>query len=184
MKRPGLKRLRGLNLISDAYRAQLEQLHREHADFGTSSPMYADIIRGVIKRYQPEQLLDIGCGKASLKDALGIRDGYIGYDPAIPEYSAIPSPSDLTVCVDVLEHIEMEHLDSVLDFLRDMTKKVGFFAVHTGPAMHHLPDGRNAHITQRPAEWWLKLILDRFKLRSFDKDVSGFWCIVEPIGIE
>lgn len=171
-------------MISDSYRAQLQQLHQEHDDFGTSAPMYAPLISGVIKRYQPEQLLDIGCGKATLKDALRIRDGYIGYDPAIPEYSAIPSPSDMTVCLDVLEHIEIEHLDNMLDFLRDMTKKVGFFAVHTGPAKHHLPDGRNAHLIQQKAEWWLPKLIERFSIAAFEKGSSGFWCIVEPLDIK
>lgn len=171
-------------MISESYKAQLEQLHREREDFGTSSPMYAPLIRGIIQKYQPEQLLDYGCGKQALKAALGIRDGYIGYDPSIPEYSAKPEPADLVINTDVLEHVESEYVIPVLDDLKRVTKKVGFFAIHTGPAMHILPSGQNAHITQRPAEWWLNLILERFTLRAYEKDTHGFWCIVEPIDIE
>ena len=171
-------------MISDSYRAQLQQLHQEHEDFGTSSPMCAPLIRGIINKYQPEQLLDYGCGKAALRDALGIRDGYIGYDPSIPEYSTIPDPADMCVCTDVLEHVESEYVIPVLDDLKRVTKKVGFFVIHTGPAKHILPDNRNAHITQRPAEWWLNLILERFSLRTYEKDKNGFWCIVEPLDIK
>lgn len=167
-------------MISDSYKAQLSQLHREKEDFGTSAGMYVPIIRGIIKRYKPESLLDYGCGKAVLKDELGILGGYVGYDPSIEEYSAIPEPADLVCNLDVLEHVESEYVIPVLDDLKRVTKKVGFFAIHTGPALNHLPDGRNCHITQKPCECWLSLIIERFDIRALEKGQHGFWIIVEP----
>lgn len=169
-------------LISPEYKAQLEQLHQERPDFGTSSPMYADFIRGIIKKYEPEDLLDFGCGKAALKGALGIKEGYYGYDPAMPEYSAVPEPRDLCICSDVLEHVELGYVPKVIKELARCTKKVGFFVIHTGPAMHHLPDGRNAHITQEKASWWLNHLIQHFEIIALETDKYGFWVLVEPRG--
>jgi hypothetical protein len=142
--------------------------------------MYAGFISNIIKKYQPEGLLDFGAGKQALKQALGIRDGYFAYDPAIPEISATPAPQDMVVCTDVLEHVELEHVSSVLKDLERVTKKVGFFVIHTGPAMHHLPDGRNAHITQQKASWWLAHLIKHFEIIALETDKYGFWVLVEP----
>jgi len=140
--------------------------------------MYAPILRKIIEQYRPAELLDFGCGKQALKDALGIAEGYIPYDPAIPGIDASPAPADLVVSTDVLEHIEPEYLDAVLDDLRRVTRKVGFFAVHTGAALNHLPDGRNAHLIQQSPKWWLPKLLDRFELIQFVVMPNGFWVIV------
>lgn len=168
-------------MISDAYREQLSQLHREKADFGTSSPMYAPIIRNIIKRYQPEELLDYGAGKQALKSALGIKEGYRAYDPCIPEISETPNPADFVVCTDVLEHVEAYHIYGVLKDLQRVTKKVGFFAIHTGAALNVLPDGRNAHITQEDANWWLGHLITRWNIEAFERNELGCWAIVTPL---
>lgn len=165
-------------MLSETYRQQLAKLHEDKPDFGTSSVMYVPILRQVIKQFQPEELLDYGCGKMALKDALGIADGYVGYDPAIPGVDAPPTPTDMVVCTDVLEHVEPEYLDTVLDDLRRVTKQVGFYAVHTGAALNHLPDGRNAHLIQEPPKWWLPKIIDRFELIQFQLMTNGFWVLV------
>lgn len=165
-------------MISDSYRKQLSQLHQDKPGFGTSSAMYALILRQVIQQYRPAELCDYGCGKQALKDALGIAEGYVPYDPAIPGIDAPPTPTDMVVCTDVLEHIELEHLDAVLDDLRRVTVKIGFFAVHTGAALNHLPDGRNAHLIQEPPKWWLPKLLERFDLIQFNAMSNGFWVLV------
>ena len=168
-------------MISEDYKAQLAQLHREKEDFGTSLPMYAPIIRSIIKRYEPEELLDYGAGKQALKDALGIKDGYRAYDPCIPEISAVPDPADFVVCTDVLEHVEPHHLQDVLADLQRVIKKVGFLAIHTGPTMNILPDGRNAHIIQEPARWWIQHLIRLWNIEAFERDKYGCWAIVTPI---
>lgn len=166
--------------ISPEYRAQLEQLHRDRPDFGTSAHIYADFIRGLIHKFKPEGLCDFGCGKAVLKDALGIKEGYFGYDPAIPEYSQVPDPQDLVTCCDVLEHCELGREEGVIAELAQVTKKIGFFVVHTGPAMHILPDGKNAHLIQQPASWWLPKLLKHFEPLAMETDTYGFWIVVKP----
>lgn len=168
-----------MQLISDEYRAQQESLH-ESAQFdgkpvayGGAAIFYAPIIAKIINKMEPTHILDYGCGKhlilpRALAEA-GVRHRfkYQAYDPAVPKFAGNPVPAEMVVSVDVLEHVEEEHIDDVLDHLRDLTEAVGFFSIHTGPALKELPDGRNAHVLQRPAEWWLPRIMCRFDLQAF-----------------
>jgi hypothetical protein len=129
------------------------------------------------------RMLDYGAGKGRLGQALAqimprvpeIRH----YDPAVPEWSATPAPEPFVACIDVLEHIEPELLDTVLDDLQRVTMGLGIFTVHTGPAVKVLPDGRNAHLIQQPAQWWLPKFLARFELVAFNRMPQGFWVLVE-----
>lgn len=168
-------------MLSDEYRSQLEQLHTEKSDFGTTSGMYAPLIKGIIKKFRPHDMLDYGAGKQTLKTALGIEEGYHAYDPAIQEIADVPNPHDLVVCTDVLEHIEPLYLQRVLDDLQRVTQKVGFLAIHTGKALNHLPDGRNAHLIQEPARWWMHFILKRWEIEAMERGEHGFWVIVTPL---
>lgn len=167
-----------MELISEYYRKQLEELH-QNPQFGISSPMYADLINGIIKRFKPWEVLDYGAGKQCLKEHIE-AEKYIAYDPAIPGICEIPKPADMVVCTDVLEHVELGHESGVLDDLQRVTKEVGFFAIHTGEAMHHLPDGRNAHLIQQPASWWMSKICRRFEPVAMEAGKHGFWVIVTP----
>ncbi len=142
--------------------------------------MYAGFIRQVIQKFQPEGLLDYGAGKQALKEALGIKEGYFAYDPAIEEISQTPEPQDMVVCTDVLEHIELGMEEKVIQDLHRVTRKVGFFVIHTGAAMHHLPDGRNAHLIQQPPSWWLLKFLKHFEPIAMETDKYGFWILVKP----
>lgn len=168
-------------MISETYRAQLAQLHKEKEDFGTSSPMYAGMIRTIIRQYECGDLLDYGAGKQALKKALGIKEGYFAYDPSIEEISAVPEARDLVVCTDVLEHVELGYVPKVIADLARCVRKVGFFAIHTGAALNVLPDGRNAHICQFPARWWLHHLIKHFDIVQLNAEELGFWVIVKPI---
>ena len=77
-------------------------------------------------------------------------------------------------CIDVLEHIEPDLLDNVLDDLMMLTDGYAFITVHTGPAVKTLSDGRNAHLIQKPARWWLPKLMNRFDLVTFQATKSGF----------
>ena len=160
-------------LISEQYRAQQKTLH-DAGNYGTVAEHFAPMVAEVINRLEVTHLLDYGCGSnLSLPKALAKAGSvkhkfkYQAYDPCVEKYSAPPVPAEFVVCIDVLEHIEEDCIDSVLDHLQEMTEAVGFFSVDTGPAMKSLPDGRNAHILQRPVEWWLMRICARFDLQTF-----------------
>lgn len=132
----------------------------------------------IIKKFEVSELLDYGAGKCRLFEALqGFIDRpitYRPYEPADKRYSADPKPSDMVACIDVLEHVEPEYLDSVLDDLKRLTKRVGLFTVHTGPAKKTLPDGRNAHLTQENMDWWFQKFTSRFELQTLQNQDNGF----------
>lgn len=124
-----------------------------------------------------DHLLDYGCGhNLSLKDNLAPTRGfrYQAYDPGVPDFADDPVPAEMVVCIDVLEHIEPDLLENVLDHLEELTEKVLFATVHTGPAGKILPDGRNAHLIQKPAEWWLPKFIERFYLKGYNARGNGF----------
>lgn len=169
-------------LISEAYRATQEHLH-ETTQYGTASIQYAPMVSQIIDRMSISHLLDYGSGKScnlgktlfsrgsSVKPKLehippGEKFKYQAYDPGVPELAGLPVPAQMLACVDVLEHVEPECLDSVLDHLVQLTEAVAFLTIHTGPAKKMLPDGRNAHINQQPMQWWLPKLWDRFDLHS------------------
>ena len=160
-------------LISESYRAEQEALHAK-GNYGTASLQYGEIVSGLVEATGAKTLLDYGCGSMqNLKTVLDCDVLYLGYDPAVPAFSA-KEPSDLVTCIDVLEHIEPDLLDNVLDDLLMLVDKWGFYTVHTGPAVKTLSDGRNAHLIQKPASWWLPKLMQRWDLQQFQANKHGF----------
>ena len=95
---------------------------------------------------------------------------------------APPRTAELVCCIDVLEHIEPNFVDNVLHDLERITENLGFFSIHMGPAEKILPDGRNAHIIQKPASWWLPIISKYFEVVHLETHKMmglGFWILVK-----
>lgn len=169
--------------ISADYLEQQKQLH-QNPNYGVASLQYAPLVVQVADVTGAKSISDYGAGKCNLKkklDELGRGHlAYYPYDPAFPEYGE-PRDADLVCCIDVLEHIEPDYLDAVLADLARITRRVGLFTVHTGPAVKHLPDGRNAHLTQQPASWWLPRLCAHFEIVEMQRLPGGFWVAVEPL---
>ena len=169
-------------LISEDYRKMQQELHR-NPNYGVASIQYAPMVAQVMEAAGITEILDYGAGKGRLGLALeGMYENPLvihHYDPAIPQWSQPPQPCDLVACIDVLEHIEPDLLDNVLNDLKRVTARVGVFTVHTGAAVKVLGDGRNAHLIQKPASWWLPKFMERFELHTFKKMPAGFWIVVE-----
>lgn len=140
-------------LITEGYRELQQELH-QNARYGAASMKFADRVRGLIQACQAKTLLDYGAGKCLLRTAVaGVK--VKEYDPCVPELSARPrGVFDLVCCLDVLEHIEPDCLDEVLADIASLTGGVAFMTIHTGPAGKFMSDGRNAHLIQKPIEWW------------------------------
>lgn len=165
-------------LLSEQYRAEQAKLHAA-GNYGTASLQYGAMVSGIVDNSGAKTLLDYGCGSMrNLAKVLDCDVVYEGYDPAVPAFAADPDAADLVVCIDVLEHIEPDCLDSVLDHLKAKTLKHAFFTVHTGPAVKVLSDGRNAHLIQQPASWWLPKFLARWDLMQFQANKHGFWVVM------
>ena len=162
----------------------MQQKLHENPNYGVASVGYAPLVAEILQQVGMTELLDYGAGKGRLGETLRQhiqRPLTIHhYDPAVPEWSAPPAPSRFVACIDVLEHIEPHLLDNVLDDLKRVTAGVGVFTVHTGPAVKVLSDGRNAHLIQQPADWWLPKFMERFDLVNFSRMTLGFWIGVEP----
>lgn len=62
--------------------------------------------------------------------------------------------TDLTICLEVLEHITPKRADILIDAIADTSKHVLFSAATPGQGGTH-------HINERPLEYWIKKLRDR-----------------------
>ena len=170
-------------LISESYREEQKKLHST-GTYGTAAKGYASLVTSIINRLEISHVLDYGCGSLlSLYNSIkpDHKITYQAYDPGVEDYSGSPVPAEMVCCIDVLEHIEPDLLDNVLDDLKGLTQAVLFCTIHTGPAVKVLSDGRNAHLTQEPMNWWLPKLWERFDLQTVQ--VTGeknFYVIANP----
>jgi len=149
-------------LISAEYRDMNAALHRSRLDYGVGGGRHAPAILALAESLKTTSILDYGCGKGYLARALPFP--IWEYDPAIPGKDESPRPADLVVCLDVLEHIEPDKVRFVLDDLRRVCRRVGYFIIHTGPSGKTLADGRNAHLIQKPKDWWVAKLKPHFMI--------------------
>ena len=143
------------------------------------------MVAGIMQSNGLTHLLDYGCGRNTsllkgfqkIKKELPNGFRYQAYDPGVPKYADQPIPAELVCCIDVLEHIEPELLENVLDHLAELTEVLCFLTIHTGPAGKVLSDGRNAHLIQKPPQWWLPKLMERWTIQTFQLTQHGFWVI-------
>ncbi len=171
--------------ITEDYRKQQQVLH-QNPNYGVASLAFAPLVAELIRQAKVRSVSDYGAGKKNLLKGLGEAGisgiQYRPYDPAFPEYG-VPQAADLVCCIDVLEHIEPELIDNVIAELARITTNVGFFSIHMGPAGKVLPDGRNAHLIQKPSSWWLPKLVRHFEivqLQTHQTMGHGIWVIVNP----
>lgn len=170
-------------LITDDYREVQRKLH-ENPDYGRASEGYAPLVAKMIDQFEVDELLDYGAGKLRLlktiadKRLVSRRFRYVPYEPADERYSERPMPCEMVACIDVLEHVEPECLDEVMDDLRRITARIGFFTIHCGPAAKVLPDGRNAHLIQEGLAFWVPRLDQRFDIQTVQRMPQGFWVLV------
>lgn len=123
-------------------------------------PRYLDWF---LQQINAGSVCDFGCGKGRLVSTL--QKQYTikvyGYDPGNPEFAASMDDLsvDLIISCDVLEHVEPEYLDETLVYLRQRSRYI-YHAIALSPAKLILPDGRNAHLIQKPCHWWRRKFVD------------------------
>jgi hypothetical protein len=151
------------------YLEQYKILHRQ-GNYGSSSEKLYDDILPLVKEINPYSILDYGCGQSKLIDILPCTLRY-RYDPAILQFaSRIIFPIDLVICIDVLEHIPENYILSTLRDIKSYNEKV-IFDIGTQLATHILPNGRNAHCTVKPIEWWIDKLEEVFSKVIFVKNI-------------
>ena len=174
-----------MEIISKEYLNLQKKLH-ENENYGMASVSLALSVKKLFRANSFVSISDYGAGKTRLFESLEKLNNtpkeYFPYDPAFPEYGK-PKTADLVCCIDVLEHIEQIFIDNVIKELSLITKNIGFYTVHMGPAGKFLSDGRNAHLIQKPTSWWLEKIIkffDIIQLSEHNMMGKGFWLIVKP----
>lgn len=164
-------------LISEEMKEQNRLLHEQNAFYGRGGEKYAEIVKKM-KTEDVQSILDYGCGKGTLAKSLPFP--IWEYDPGIPGKDELPKPADLVVCTDVLEHIEPDKLGAVLEDLQRVTLKFGYFVIHLGAAKKTYPNGKNAHLIQKDANWWTEKLKKRFSLASVIQKGNELHVIVTP----
>lgn len=168
-------------LISAEYRQLNTRLHHDNVTYGAGGGKHAPIVLKLIESVKTHSVLDYGCGRGYLGKALAEHGIPIWeYDPAIPGKDESPRAADLVVCTDVLEHVEPDKIVYVLDDLRRVTRKVGYFVIHTGPSSKLLADGRNAHVLQRDRAWWEGMLRKFFHVATIMERYPLLYIVVGP----
>ena len=161
--------------ISETYRELNRKLHADRRDYGSgdSTCQWYPLVSEYAQMIGAMSILDYGAGKAKMGQTLS-HMMVIPYDPAVAGIDDTPDQHDLVVSLDVLEHIEPECLDVVLDDIKRCALKGVFLTVNMKPAIKTLADGRNAHLIQKPIEWWLPKLMERWDLLAVKQNGKGF----------
>ena len=166
-------------LLSDEYRKLNAELHQREPTYGTTGRRYVDIIRSLAKKHNARHILDYGCGKCDLWQALHKEIEVHNFDPALPGLDARPEPADVVACIDVLEHVESEYLDNVLTDLARITLRAALITIATRPALKLLADGTNPHRILEDTRWWVRRLEQYFQIT--DAGAHSFGSAVQVI---
>lgn len=146
------------DLVSPAYRQTLQETHTEQKRWGNGGKYHWQSVATFARTLQASTILDYGCGQGLLKKNLLVEYPHLTvseYDPGLPGRDTVPTGVyDIVACTDVLEHVEPDRVDLTLEHMRSLTAKGLFAIISLRPAALVLTDGRNAHLTVQPAEWW------------------------------
>jgi hypothetical protein len=107
-------------------------------------------------------VLDYGCGKTNwdvpgfhdemtARQFFGVNDVHL-YEPGLGLDDRVLS--DAVVCFDVLEHVFIADVSSVVWDLFSHARVAVICNVACYPARAILPNGENAHVSVRPPMWW------------------------------
>lgn len=123
----------------------------------------------IIARIPTKTILDYGCGggKQYTEDRIQESWGYTGeitlFDPGVPTINELPVGTfDGVICTGVLEHIPEDEIDMAINNLASYADKWAFIVVGIEPTRKLLPDGRQAHVTLQPPQWWEDKIKSAF----------------------
>ena len=146
------------DLASPAYRAQLEAMHAKKG-WGGDGKKHAAQTLAFARELDAGSILDYGCGRGALATALAESHLKIeGFDVGIPAKRVMPKPADIVVCTDVIEHVEPKKLDNVLRHICLLSAKGAHLVIATRAANAVLPDGKNAHLIVKEADFWLQKV--------------------------
>lgn len=154
-------------MASEGYERQ-DQTHVENAFSDFELRAYRPQILSILDQHSISTVLDYGCGGSdwhasgfdvesnqSAIEYFNLQNAY-RYEPArdIDERQSV----DCVVSFDVLEHIFIADVPSVLRDMFSYASKLIVLNVACYPAAAKLPNGENAHITVRNPVWWKGMV--------------------------
>lgn len=144
-------------MISEYWRDQNSLLHESCIGFGIRGARHSDIVQQLCRHIGTVDVLDYGCGAAKLSASLPFPIS--SYDPCIPKFSRHPSPADVVVCTDVMEHVEGDMINQTLREIFDLSRIACYFAIATKPDWSKsMPDGSNPHCSVMSHGGWLEIL--------------------------
>jgi|ETNmetMinimDraft_21_1059911.scaffolds.fasta_scaffold184022_2 2-polyprenyl-3-methyl-5-hydroxy-6-metoxy-1,4-benzoquinol methylase len=156
------------DLVSKKYKEKLVAFHRKRNWGNGAPPNAASIVYKYMAITRSNSLLDYGAGYGAFKQAIkkyqlstNYRQHRLDlnvheYEPGVVGKDEDPPICDVTVCFDVLEHIEPNKIDNVLQHIYDKTRKWAYVSICTVPARKTFPDGQNLHLLVKESSWWLE----------------------------
>lgn len=153
-------------MISGEYQRVLRATHTTYPVWGHG---HASNHLTQVLASDPSSVLDYGCGKGGLVEALrALNVKADGYDPGITQWELKPRGEyALVTCFDVMEHIEPEYLDAVLADIAHYGETL-LATISLVPAKKNLIDGRNAHLIVQPAAWWKAKLHEHYAVIEYE----------------
>jgi len=178
---------------TDAY-AEMQKSMHDGEDYGVVGARSVELIGRMLLGVHAQlgrrvSMFDYGSGPGRLVEALQkviCCADYQNYDPFHAKWADNVEPGivDVVTCMDVMEHVEEECVENVIDWIADRARYGAVFNICLAPAKKTLPDGRNAHITLKPAEWWQKQIARRFSIAESTRSGSNVVFVCSAIGAQ
>jgi hypothetical protein len=165
-------------LITEDYREQNRMLHASDKTFGVGARKKVQLILDLERKYNTRDILDYGCGKMDLQNALGYP--IQNYDPCVAGCDMEPKPAKLLVSLDVLEHIEPELLDNVLQHMKGLMLEAGLLIIAPRKSSAILPNGKNAHRIVQPKPWWVEQVAKYFTIESVSPKEHDVIIYIKP----
>jgi len=152
--------------ITPEYTETLRKLHLNPI-YGIGGKKRKDVVLKLSQAMKTTNIMDYGCGKGMLGASLPFP--IWEYDPGIPGKDKVPRPSDLVVCLDVLQYVEPEMLDNVLgDLVR--CSKICVFAII----------GTSEGLIQQGKDWWQEKLNKFFNIGTVLQHQNELHCVLEP----
>jgi methyltransferase family protein len=170
-------------LMSEEYRRLNCLLHAADPEYGKTASRYIAQVRDIARKFGVRTLLDYGCGKGVVRRSLMGEFEIRGYDPAITGLDQVPTPAEMIVCIDVLEHVEPDCLNSVLAHIAGLMQRIGLITIATQASSKRLPDGTNCHRIVEDCEWWIARLSEHVSMLESRREIGSLWCLVEPLKI-
>lgn len=149
------------------YAAEYGRMHEKGKYFpGFSISPYVPTITRLVEKFQPERLLDYGCGRGLQYLKRRVHEDWGGplphcYDIGVRGLDEKPEGMfDGVLCTDVLEHITKADLPGVIAELVRYTRPAGFLflVISCRPSRKKLPSGGDVHVTVEPPSWWKEFL--------------------------